>query len=127
MGSWIFVSSGAMEVFEERIRAKIWPVFKTTSNRNQIRVGDRIVFYKAGKDGKRFIGSAEVGSELIDSEDGDFKIKLNNTDVWKKGVLITDVLMELDFIKNKAAWSNYLVGGIRKMSDKSFEYLVRNH
>ncbi len=126
MAEWILVINDTMETFHERVQAKTWPIYKNTSNRNNIEIDDRVVFYKAGKNGKRFIGSAKIGSQLQNHKD-DFKITLKDIDLWKKHIVITDVLMELDFIKNKTAWSNYLVGGIRKLSTKSFEYLNNNH
>ncbi len=119
MQNWIFVIKDSDEKFQIKIKEKKWSIFRKTLNRNKLKVGDRIVFYKAGIDGKKFIGKASIYTEL--KEDGiDFSLGLSDAEVWKKPIKITSLLDSLEFIKDKTNWGCYLQGGVRPISDSDY-------
>ena len=39
-----------------------WPIYVHTPNRNKLSIGDKVIFYKAGVDGKKFLGLAKINS-----------------------------------------------------------------
>ena len=94
MSNWIFGSKTTPDVFEKRISEEKWPIFKDTRNKMKLKKGDRIVFYKAGKDGHKFIGTARLGSEII-PDNMDFFVILEDIQIWKKPVEVPDILNEL--------------------------------
>ncbi len=60
MACWIFVINDDDKVFEKRMSEKKWPIFIHTHNRRNLRINDNIIFYKAGKDGQKFLGTANL-------------------------------------------------------------------
>jgi len=110
-------------VFEKRISEEKWPIFKDTRNKMKLKKGDRIVFYKAGKDGHKFIGTARLGSEII-PDNMDFFVILEDIQIWKKPVEVPDILNELQFIVNKTNWGMYLQGGVSHLPDVDYKLIV---
>ncbi len=118
--NWIFVINNDYSIFQRRINEKKWLIFSNTHNRKKLRVGDRIVFYKAGRiDGKKFLGSALISTKLK-RDRSDFSLGLSNIDVWKETIDIKTFLDKLDFIKDKTIWGSYLQGGIIPISDSDY-------
>lgn len=120
MSCWIFVINDTDKVFEKRIKEEQWPIFRRTQNRTRLKTNDKVIFYKAGKEGQKFLGSATIGSELKKAGIFDFQLRLTSIDVWKKPVAMNEVINDLDFIKNKNSWGNYFQGGVRAITKKEF-------
>ena len=120
----MFTINDTDKAFVERIDKKAWPIYHRTPNKNNIKVGDQVVFYKAGNEGQKFIGSAEISSELKKINNLTYSIGLTNTKVWKKTVSIHDLLEKLTFIGNSQLWSTYMQGGVKRISDSDYALLV---
>lgn len=120
MSCWIFVINDTDKVFEKRIKEEQWPIFRRTQNRTRLKTNDKVIFYKAGKEGQKFLGSATIGSELKKAGIFDFQLRLTSIDVWKKPVAMNEVINDLDFIKNKNSWGNHFQGGVRAITKKEF-------
>lgn len=121
MSCWIFVINDTDKVFEKRIKEEQWPIFRRTQNRTRLKTNDKVIFYKAGKEGQKFLGSATIGSELKKAGIFDFQLRLTSIDVWKKPVAMNEVINDLDFIKNKNSWGNHFQGGVRAITKKEFD------
>ena len=125
MQSWIFVITAAYDEFKDRINKKAWPIYKNTGNKRKLRVGDNVIFYMGGPEGKKFLGTSRVDSDLIPNSI-DFSIGLSDIKIWKKPVLIKDILADLKFIVHKEKWGLHLQGGIIRLSDGDFKTIISN-
>lgn len=123
MANWIFVFNSSDDIFAKRISDRRWPIFPRTFNKKKIRKMDKAIFYKAGMDGKRFVGTANIVSSLKASEDGMF-VEIDDVDLWKKSVLMQDVLQNLKFIEKKKSWGNYLMGGVRGIDNSDLSRII---
>jgi len=117
---WIFVIKDSDDEFQNRIRTKKWPIFSKTQNRKKLVIGDLIVFYKAGTNGQKFLGSAIIKTELKEQSTDKYFLEMDKIVVWKNRVTMKQVIRKLDFIKNKNNWGNYFQGGVRVISEKDF-------
>ena len=124
MSNWIFVFNDDDRVFQVRIDEKTWPIFRKTPNRNRLRVGDNIIFYKSGTNGKKFIGKASIESNLQRVDQFDYSLKLSGIKVWKKPVKVSKVINNLEFISDKTFWGRYFQGGVRSINDSDFEVIL---
>lgn len=123
MTNWVFVINDKDKVFQERISEKKWPIYRKTQNRNKLKVGDKIIFYKAGANGKKFIGKANIAVGL--KPDGvDYSLELSDVGVWKKPVIVTSVLDNLEFIRDKTFWGRYFQGGVRSLSESDYNVII---
>jgi len=111
MSYWILVINDTDKEFVRRMKNKVWPIYVHTQNRNNLKKGDKVVFYKAGLDGKKFLGTAKVASPLERTEKIDYSIRLSDVEVWKKSVSIEELIDSLDFILDKQFWGRFLQGG----------------
>lgn len=123
MSNWIFGSKATRHEFEKRVSGKKWPIFKHTPNKIKLRKGDKIIFYKAGKDGRKFIGTASLGSEII-SENVDYFVTLYDIQIWKKPIEVPTILDELQFIKNKSNWGMYFQGGVTSLPPEDYKVIL---
>jgi len=121
---WLFVINNTLEEFRNRIEKKSWPIFKRTQNRGNLFPGDFVVFYKAGKDGQRFLGKANLNSEAEKFNSLIYAVKLKNITMWKKGVEITEIVNDLLFIGNPKLWGNYLQGGVKKITERDYNLIT---
>ena len=99
---------GTLEDFLARTKSKRWPIYMNTGNRNELAVGDVIVFYLGGHDHKKILGTARVASKLLPGIGTDFFIKISDVDLWNESVPMKDLLDSLEFILNKNNWGAYL-------------------
>ena len=125
MPHWIFVISNTDKEFERRMEKKEWPIFTFTSNRNRLLPEDKVVFYKAGEYGKKFLGTATVCSKIIQRiGEIDFFVTLKDIDVWKKPISMYLLVSKLELIKNRERWGRHFQGGIRTISKKDYETVL---
>ena len=125
MNRWIFVIKGSDEEFQSRVKTKKWPIFNKTQNRKKLAIGDFIVFYKAGINGQRFLGSATIKTELKEQTTFKYFLEMDKISVWKNPVAMKQIIAKLDFVKNKNSWGNYFQGGVRAVSEKDF-FIITN-
>ena len=127
MNRWIFVIKGSDEEFQSRIGTKKWPVFNKTQNRKKLGIGDLIIFYKAGTNGQKFLGSATIKTDLKEKTMFKYFLEMDKISVWKNPVEMKDIIAKLDFVKNKDIWGNYFQGGVRSVSEKDFLTIVKQN
>lgn len=125
VSNWIFVISDGDDVFQKRINEKIWPIFENTHNKRRLRIGDRVIFYQAGKNGKKFTGRASVASKLTRHMSND-QIVLEDIEVWKNQVQIEVFIDNLNFVKNRKHWGSYFQGGVISLPDKDYRLIMSN-
>lgn len=126
MQNWIFVIKDEPDKFTQRLRKKEWPIYHKTANRKKLAIGDKIVFYKAQPNGKKFVGTASISSLLQKVSEFEYLLKLSNVDIWKKPVYFENVKMKLDFIQDKKSWGRYFQGGVRKILTSDYEEITCN-
>jgi len=119
MPNWIFVVKSSTD-FTKRLEQRKWPIYNRTTNRNRLRAGDNVIFYLAGEDGKKFLGTARLGSGLKKAEQIDYLVDLDDIEIWEKHVKIHDVIEELEFIVYKRNWGVHFQGGVIRLSDKDY-------
>lgn len=125
MSNWIFVIKNSDKEFHSRVKNKEWPIYNKTQNRKRLQIGDRLIFYKAGTDGQKFLGIATIGSNLKEKSSFTSSLDLNDIKIWKTPVEMKNAIKNLDFIKNKENWGNYFQGGVRRISDTDFDTITK--
>ena len=126
MNHWIFVIKDDETVFDLRIKQKKWPIYPATKFQKYLKIGDIIMFYRAGQYGQYFLGTALVNSKVKPTPDKmDLHIDIDKIDVWEERPSIRGMLSQLNFIKNTDHWGLYLQGGILKMSKKDYSVIVK--
>ena len=125
MTSWIFIMTGTIEDFTERITNGKWPIYKLTQNRFKIKKNDNIVFYLAGPNNGKILGNAKLSSNVKkESKNGDGDIEISDVDLWKNPVLVKDNVESLDFVKNKNNWGAYFQGGVKSLDTKGYKQIL---
>lgn len=135
----------AYEIAMHRLSIEKWGINEHTRNKKQLKPGDRIIAYAAGRReyGGNFLGIAELRSETktttakIRSDVSDpkgemhilstFYVQLHNSVVFPNKVLIEELRQELAFIqrvKNAKKWGSALQGGVVRISEKDFELIM---
>jgi hypothetical protein len=131
---WIFVSfpysdfnAGTIsEIINKILRSGKWPIGKYTVYRKQLSKGDRTLFYQAGNEGRKFVGSGELFSGLQQDDKGtSFHVIVGNLELWDSPVPMSEVLDKLSFIKDKSHWGLYLQGGVIRVSEEDYRTVVR--
>lgn len=126
MASWIFVMTGDVEGFGGRIKSGEWPIFRKTHHRNEMRAGDKIVFYLGGKNNKKLMGIATISSGLRKNGE-EYFVSISEVEVWKDPLEMRKLVDSLGFIKNKDNWGLYLQGGVIPLPQKDHDtILARN-
>jgi len=125
MNYWIFVISDSFEEFENRVKTKQWPIYDRTLNKDNLAVGDSIIFYKAGSNGQKFLGNATIKTELEKKTDFVYALGMENISVWEKPVIVKEIVSKLDFIENKEHWGSYFQGGVKRVSEEDFSVILK--
>lgn len=146
MNYWIFSVTNhredntrylAREIYEQRMNDGFWGIGERTINRNNLKEGDKIIFY-IGKPEMNFAGSAEVkrgyykqsSKQKIELSHGtgyyssDYGIDIDKIEIWDKSKPINNFINNLSFIKNKSHWWAHLQGGITRISKEDFELIT---
>jgi len=131
---WIFVSvpfsdfnRGTIFDMIEKIKmSRRWPIGKKTFHKKELSKGDRILFYQAGEEGKKFVGSGELFSNLhVDEENILDFVAVGNIKLWQRHIPIRELLDSLSFIKDKKHWGLYLQGGVIKISEGDYNTILK--
>ncbi len=126
MSCWILVINDTNSEFEKRIEEKKWPIFTFTPNRKKLKTGDRIIFYKAGIEGKKFLGTAKLNSDLnIETRLG-YSISLTDIKIWKRPRSVEKLLDKLEFIRDRKAWGRFFQGGVIKINGKDYTIIANS-
>ena len=136
----IFISSdgkrSGFDIFNERVQENKWPIYNKTPQLRNVKEGKNVVFYVAGAGEKRqsFIGSAKIKS-IIDNKNTTvdtnqefkqvlFYVEFKELKIFDKDVNIRDHIDNLDFIENKEKYGLYFQGGICKIDQISYNYIL---
>ena len=112
MNYWLFIINDDIGVFKKRIDSKTWPIFNQTAHKRELEVGDCIIFYKAGSEGQKFLGSAKIASKLKSSQDKMVSnLGIDDANVWSECPSIRGFLTKLSFIKDEHNWGHTFRAG----------------
>lgn len=123
MASWVFVMNGDFDGFKDRIKCGQWPIYSKTHHRNEVRSGDDVIFYLAGKPNKKIIGKAVLSSNLT-SDGSEYSLSISNIEIWKQPIPMKELVASLGFIKNKSNWGMHLQGGIIPLPRDDYEKIL---
>jgi hypothetical protein len=125
MNNWIFVMRGHAQECLTQIQQKKWVLYDHTTNKSKLQKGDHVLFYIAGSHRQRIIADAIISSKLkIENEKQ--TVGLYKINIWKNRLLITTLVPQLEFIKNKEKWGIHFQGGIIPITKKDFELILKN-
>ena len=136
----IFISSdgkkSGFDIFNDRVQNNKWPIYNKTPQLRNVKEGKNVVFYIAGAGEKRqsFIGSAKIKS-IIDNKNTTvdtnqefkqvlFHVEFKELKIFDKDINIKDHIDNLDFIENKEKYGLYFQGGICKIDQISYNYIL---
>jgi len=126
MNYWLFIQKDAIEVFNKRMDSKTWPIYQQTAHRKKLEVGDCIVFYKAGPNGQKFVGSARIASQKLAGQDKFVtNLEIDDVNVWSECPSIMDFVTKLSFIKNELKWGVYLQSGVKRLTERDYSLLTK--
>ena len=138
----IFVSSdgkkNGYEIFNERIKKNLWPIYTKTPQLINIKIGKKIIFYIAGNgiNSQHFVASAEIdelNNPIITQNDPNqefkqvlFYVRFKNLKIFKNFISIKDHMKNLSFIESskKKVYGLYFQGGVCKINKQSYDYLI---
>jgi len=122
---WIFVkklgSNTPLEIRMRRLIGKEWPLYKLTRHRNEVTVGDKIIFY-ATTPHTFFWGCAKVAS--IERNGSELIVLLSNQKLFEKTIPAKSVASRLSFVKNPVQWGSYFQAGILRMTLGDYKFLL---
>ena len=138
----IFISSDGRregyEIFKERIKNNLWPIYKKTPQLINIEKDKQILFYIAGTNTlcQNFVASTSI-KEIIDlksiSSDPNqefrqvvFNVRFNEINYFQKPVNIKNHINNLSFIEEEKRkyYGLYLQGGVCKINEQTYEYII---
>jgi predicted RNA-binding protein len=131
---WIFVSypysefnAGTISEMEQELRKNSkWPIGKRTPHRKQLCAGDKVIFYQAGEEGKKFVGCGELFSNLQFDENQKFDfVSIANIELFGKPIPINKLLETLSFIHNERCYGHHFQGGIVKIPEEDYRLIMR--
>lgn len=123
----------ARETYERLMKLTAWGIGERTPYRRDLRPGSKVVFYQAGKDGQRFIGTATIASDLrrmseararerrkVGVEPAHYDLELADVEIWKEPKSVGDMVQRLEFISNKEHFGVHFQGGVRRISEADY-------
>lgn len=121
-------NSLARDIYKDLMLQSIWGFGEKTQNIKKISVGDKLVFYLAGKYGKFFVGTAEVATLPTRTGRDEYRsnhwFHLLKVHVWDEPEPIKKYLSDLEFIKRPEVFGTYLQGGSRLISKNDYLTIV---
>lgn len=145
---WIFIVTDHSDmnkeltvenIFKQRMEDEFWGLGKSTPNRDKLKKGDRVLFY-IGNPVKSIGGSAKLktASFKLDRKEKeeyghdisfyntDYGVKLEDIDIWQNKIKMDVLISQLSFIENKNYWYTYFQGGVRKISEEDYNFILEN-
>jgi len=135
LGFWIFVTTEYSDynlttidkTIQNLINEKKWNIGIRTKYKNQLRRGDKTIFYMSGINGQKFVASAMLDSYFIKDENPIFGyVKVKDIKVFNNPIYIKPIIKKLKFIKNKRYWGLYFQSGVVKINEQDFNTII-NH
>lgn len=126
------------EILKTRLEDGFWGLGERTPNRNNLEVGDKVVFYE-GNPTKSFVASATLKSrsfKLSSDERNKFShdrslftteygVYLEEIHQFENPIPAEQVIDSLSFIENKEYWYSYFQGGTREIFEKDYFAITR--
>ena len=107
---------------------KKWPIGQKTLRKKLLSIGDKVLFYEAGDEGKKLFGSGDLFSSLEkDVEDNSEFVTISSFEFWNPPIPIKRILSKLSFIKNKKYWGIYFQGGIVRLPETDYSLILNLH
>lgn len=134
MNYWIFVSlpytdfnRGSISEMAEKIRySGKWAIGRSTVHRNHLSQGDKVLFYQAGRDGMKFVGTGQLLSALqLDTGEIFDHVAVGDLDLWDNPVPVEELLDNLSFVRNKQRWGFYFKGGVIRLAKSDYDCVVQ--
>tara|TARA_Y100000294_G_scaffold141801_1_gene135839 strand:- start:438 stop:869 length:432 start_codon:yes stop_codon:yes gene_type:complete len=130
------LKESAIDIFNKRIEEKKYPLYPRTPNLNEIKDDDEVVFYiaGAGKERQSFVGQAiiqkvETPKEfLVDPDKDNYEVIkylwFKKIKIFETSKNIQSIIDKLDFVKNKNNYGAYLMGGVKKLTQRDFNLII---
>jgi|APSaa5957512493_1039668.scaffolds.fasta_scaffold75710_2 predicted RNA-binding protein len=130
------LKESAIDIFNKRIEEKKYPLYPRTPNLNEIKDDDEVMFYiaGAGKERQSFVGQAiiqkvETPKEfLVDPDKDNYEVIkylwFKKIKIFETSKNIQSIIDKLDFVKNKNNYGTYLMGGVKKLTQKDFNLII---
>jgi|TARA_B100001964_G_C13740569_1_gene382921 predicted RNA-binding protein len=127
----------AYEICVKRLKEKKWPIYTRTKHAKEIKSGDKLAFYLAGRKklSQHFVSTGVVNrreeskDNLIDIESNSGMISsfltLQNIDFLLKPVPIKKIIDRLSFITFAGAYGLHFQGGCRKFNKSDYELILK--
>lgn len=146
MNYWIFTVTGHKdgrdiykpeEIFSLRMKDQFWGIGEKTPNRNNIKKGDKVVYY-LGLPIKGFCGVATLASSSFELNEKHkekfghgknfykppYGVLLEEVETWNKPKHAETLIPLLSFIENKEYWFSYFQGGVRQISEEDYQVII---
>jgi hypothetical protein len=129
-----------IEVYNQRMRDNFWGLNEEARNLSHLQIDDKIVFYLAGNEGHKFLGTASLASNVQTlTEEAKVRlwhgkffrpkngVELKQVDVWSTPKLILPLIesQALSFIKTKNNWGAFLQGSVQPINFDDYNTIVR--
>jgi predicted RNA-binding protein len=130
------LKESAIDIFNKRIEEKKYPLYPRTPNLNEIKEEDEVIFYIAGsgKERQSFVGQATIQKVetprefLVDPDKDNYEVIkylwFKKIKIFETSKNIQSIINKLDFVKNKKNYGTYLMGGVRKLNQKDFNFIA---
>ena len=130
---------GTANLLNFRFQNQVWFINPKNRYCKDIRYGDMAIVYEVGK--QRFIARFTIASEArplrsfekkklmfyeCEENQGFWVIRIKDVDIFDNPVKISDVIHQLQFIRNKKRWGSYFSGGIVRIWDCDFRVIMRH-
>jgi len=128
------------EIYKKRMSDAFWGLGESVANRSRVKMGNRVVFYLAGVDGQKFLGTCTLVSafhrlgkqEREKLAHGPFfqathGVNLSDIEVWDSPKPIHPLLKRLGIIKDVNKWGCYIQGSIIRTSEDDYNTIVSAH
>ena len=123
-----FSRGAAKELFARVRKDGKWYIGPKTQNKKRIQKGDKVIFYQAGKSGRRFVGDGTLSTSLQPASENDFFdfVIISGVRLWSKPLSIYEIGKELSFVKTKNPAQYYFQMGIRRIAEKDYLTILQH-
>lgn len=124
------------EIVNILLEKKYWLFSKQTPKIKEIKVGDRVVVYIAGKGKRYFTASFTVSSKLKENKFNvnnereqtlfslfDYAIRIDSISLWRDRVYMKTIKDSLSFITDKKNYGLFLRQSVRVIPEKDFKLI----
>ncbi|MEM1584149.1 MAG: EVE domain-containing protein [Nitrososphaerota archaeon] len=128
----------AGEVLKDRVKNKFWSLNSRTRNVNNIKPGDRVLFYVTGKDERGFKGCGIVATEPhpmtpeqrfhiigMPSEAFDYSVNFSEAEAWDKPITLEEVAEKLSILKARRHLKTPFRGSIIRISEEDYQTILQ--